>query len=285
MIGRTLAESFAEPFAARMPFSDEPLVLAEEGPLAGEWRWSGTPAFFPDTGRFAGYRGFARREGAASAESEGPSLPQDDELRELVHELRTPLNAIIGFGEIIEGQYLGPAHRAYRSRAAVIVREARRLADAVDTLDLAAKLRSGRTPADAGASLDHVRDALASLRDQAAEQAVRVLLDDRLGEGQLAIPPALAERLVRQIGTFVVDVAAQGEGLGVVLDRIGEQLALAFDRPRALALLSEEQLLGGGAVPQSRFPLRLVQGLATMVGGRLDIAPDRLVLLLPLKAG
>jgi signal transduction histidine kinase len=29
-----------------------------------------------------------------------------------MHELRTPLNAIIGFGEIIEGQYLGPAHRA-----------------------------------------------------------------------------------------------------------------------------------------------------------------------------
>jgi signal transduction histidine kinase len=47
--------------------------------------------------------------GVEPAESaQQPGLPQDDDLRELMHELRTPLNAIIGFGEIIEGQYLGP---------------------------------------------------------------------------------------------------------------------------------------------------------------------------------
>ena len=45
----------------------------------------------------------------------------EDALRELIHELRTPLTAIIGFAEIIDGQYLGPAEHSYRERAAEIV--------------------------------------------------------------------------------------------------------------------------------------------------------------------
>jgi signal transduction histidine kinase len=56
-------------------------------------------------------------------------------LRETIHEIKTPLNAIIGFAEIIDGQYLGPAHRNYRQRAAEIVAQARML--------LAADRRSG----------------------------------------------------------------------------------------------------------------------------------------------
>jgi hypothetical protein len=67
-----------------------------------------------------------------------------------------------------------------------------------------------------------------------------------------------------------------------VLDRIGGQMALSIDRPTLLQGYSEEQLLSGAEVPGSRFALRLVQGLAAMVGGRLDIAAERLVLLLPL---
>ena len=48
-------------------------------------------------------------------------LADPDSLRELVHEIKTPLNAIIGFAEIIDGQYLGPADRRYRERAGEIV--------------------------------------------------------------------------------------------------------------------------------------------------------------------
>ena len=80
------------------------------------------PAFEPADGRFAGYRGVALRETAGRAgraRSDARSLLADpDSLRELVHEIKTPLNAIIGFAEIIEGQYLGPADRRYRERAA-----------------------------------------------------------------------------------------------------------------------------------------------------------------------
>lgn len=284
LIGRSLTEHFADRFAARLPFSDEPLVLAAEGELAGEWRWSGSPAFFPDTGRFAGYRGFARREGVEPVAGAAPSaLPQDDDLRELMHELRTPLNAIIGFGEIIEGQYLGPAHRAYRARAATIVAEARGLADAVDNLDLAAKLRSGRLQGDTVAELEGVRAALAKVQDEAAAAAIRLDVVDRLGTGKVALPPALTERLVGQLAGTLTRAAVEGEAIVALLDRIGNQLALAIDRPAALRAFSEDQLLSGDEIPGTRFGLRLVQGIAAMIGGRLDIASDRLILLLPLS--
>lgn len=283
LIGRSLTEPFADRFAARLPFSDEPLVLAEEGELSGEWQWTGTPVFFPDTGRFAGYRGFARRDGAEPAPlPAAAALPQDDDLRELVHELRTPLNAIIGFGEIIEGQYLGPAHRAYRARAAIIVREARRLSDAVDTLDLAARLRSGRLTGDTRTELSAIQVTLDRLAEDASKQGIRLTIENRLTRATLALPPQLAERLVHQLADFLVDVAEPGERLGVVIDRIDGQAAIALDRPRLLAGLDEEQLLGGAQLPGARFPLRLVQGLASMIAGRLDIAAGRLVLLLPL---
>jgi hypothetical protein len=286
LIGRSLTEPFADRFAARLPFSDEPLILAEEGDLAGEWRWSGTPAFFPDTGRFAGYRGMARRDGAEppATAAAAPALPQDDELRELMHELRTPLNAIIGFGEIIEGQYLGPAHRAYRARAATIVREARRLAQAVETLDLAAKLRSHRSQPEPSSGASVIRQALAAVAQQAEARSIALVVDDRITGGELiALPVALTERLVELTATFLIDMSEAGERLTAVLDRIGNQVALGIDRPRQLARFTEDQLLQGVEVPGTRFPLRLVQGLTAMVGGALDIAADRLILLLPLE--
>nr|WP_284275208.1 helicase-related protein [Sphingomonas astaxanthinifaciens] len=282
--GRSLTEPFADRFAARLPFADEALVLADEGAIAGEWRWSGTPAFFPDTGRFAGYRGFARREGIVpeDAEPAAPPLPQDDDLRELMHELRTPLNAIIGFGEIIEGQYLGPAHRSYRERAGEIVRQARRLADAVDNLDLAARLRSGRAQGETLVAVDRMRELAGDLQEEAQARGIQLMVQDHAGAGALALQPILAERLTRQFAGAILETAVAGERLSLVIDRLGGQLAIGLDRPRAIQALSERRLFDDRGQTGTRFALRLVQGLAAMVGGRLDIAPDRLVLLLPL---
>ena len=84
------------------------------------------------------------------AEADADVLADPDSLRELVHEIKTPLNAIIGFAEIIEGQYLGPADRGYRERAAEIVGQARLLLTAIDDLDFAAKVHS-REPRQANA--------------------------------------------------------------------------------------------------------------------------------------
>jgi signal transduction histidine kinase len=192
------------------------------------------------------------------------------------------LNAIIGFGEIIEGQYLGPAHRAYRERATEIVRQARGLSDAVDNLDLAARLRTGRLHGEAHSALDLVRAVLENVRLELGREQVKVTIEDRGGTLRVALPPSLAERLVGQFAAAMLAPAGAGEQIGVVVDRFSGSLAIAIDRPRALRGLSEQQILADRDRAGMGFGLRLVQGLAEMTGGRLDIGADRLVLLLPL---
>ena len=150
------------------------LSISGEGPAAGEWKLSGVPAFEPADGRFAGYRGVGIRSGGrrsrmrSHVEDEEPL--DEDALRELIHELRTPLNAIIGFAEIIDGQYLGPADHSYRERAAEIVAQARLLLSAIEDLDVAAQLRS--SPA-AARRLD---------RPQCAAQGIAPELKERAGD-------------------------------------------------------------------------------------------------------
>lgn len=279
-IGCSISEALDQRFAAHLPFSDEALELGA-APALGEWRWSGQPAFFPEDGRFAGYRGIARREGVTVSEPLA-AMPEDDDLRELMHELRTPLNAIIGFSEIIEGQYLGPAHRAYRERAAEIVRHARQLAEVVDNLDLCAKFRSGRFEGETIAAAAVVTGTLAEVAEQVGGDDIHLLLSLRATDARLALPADCLSRLVRQFAQALTAGAAPGERLQAVVDRLGGSLAVSIDRPAALRGLNEEQLIGREGRPGTRLQIRLVQGLAAMVGGRLDIAADRLVLLLPL---
>src|SRR5437763_8919832 len=88
-------------------------------------------------------------------------LDDQDSLRELVHEIKTPLNAIIGFAEIIDGQYLGPADRGYRQRAAEIVTQARLLVTAIDDLDFAARAHSATDLAARHAKLGEVVERVA----------------------------------------------------------------------------------------------------------------------------
>ena len=154
LIGRSLPGEEGAPrelvraFTDRLPFEGTPISLPAPA-LEGEWRLSGIPAFSPVDGRFLGYRGIARREGERDETRptvcRGPVLAGDAEaLRETIHEIKTPLNAIIGFAEIIDGQYLGPAHRSYRLRAAEIVAQARMLLAAIEDLDFAARLQTRR---------------------------------------------------------------------------------------------------------------------------------------------
>ena len=169
LVGRSLARKQAgdggevdhevvRAFALRAPFRDAALTVAGDGLVSGSWRISGVPAFDPADGRFRGYRGIALREqdeGAAN-EDNAAGLPDPDLVRELVHEVKTPLNAIIGFAEIIEGQYLGPADRPYLDRAREIVRQARSLLTAIDDVDFVAMVRSSRNVA-------HISTTLAEL--------------------------------------------------------------------------------------------------------------------------
>src|SRR6185295_9534773 len=178
--GERVDEQVARAFAMRAPFRDASMKVAGGGLLAGDWKISGIPAFESADGRFAGYRGVALREVPAEpvampAQGMPDVLADPDSLRELVHEIKTPLNAIIGFAEMIEGQFLGPADRGYRDRAAEIVGQARLLLSAIDDLDFAAKVHSAQGSAhqrvDLGALLSRAAE---ELRGIAARHSVKV---------------------------------------------------------------------------------------------------------------
>ncbi len=294
LVGFSLARELRRPFADRVPFRDETLVAVNAGSAAGPWLWTGEPRFEAASGRFVGYAGAARREGAtaarpdegANAASIPPSL-DSAALRELIHELRTPLTAIIGFGEIIEGQYLGPAHRAYRDRAGEIVRQARRLLSGVEELDLAAKLGSVSRDSSAGTPTGPLLDELERrLAPTLAERGAAMKIEVRRPTDRLALEAGVADRLVRRFAESVITASTEGEQLDLIADRTGSLISLSLSRPLASRELTEDQLLNPEALQGSDvlglgFSLRLVRGLAAIAGGGLEVAAERFVLLLP----
>jgi hypothetical protein len=286
--GDRVAPELVRAFAMRAPFRDATLSMAGAGPVAGPWKFSGVPAFDPADGRFAGYRGVALREippAAAPAETLPDALADPDSLRELVHEIRTPLNAIIGFAEIIEGQFLGPADRGYRERAREIVGQARLLLAATDDLDFAAKVhsagRAAREKVDLGALIDR---AGAELRQVAATHGADVEIRRSREDVAAAVEPELADRLLFRLFSALAEQAGAGETLAVAAEQAGNRARIAVGRPAALRGLGERELfeapseadaLAGG------FSLRLARGLARIAGGDLVADRDTVALVFP----
>jgi signal transduction histidine kinase len=101
-------------------------------------------------------------------------------LANMSHELRTPLNAIIGFGEMIEGEILGPIGLgAYRDYAEHIHDSGRHLLSLVeDMLDLskieAGKLEIERIPIRPGVLLS---ESLVMLRSAAQSANVEIIVE------------------------------------------------------------------------------------------------------------
>lgn len=302
LIGRSIAKSPAgdgdridqeivRAFAIRAPFRDAMLMLTGGGPVSGEWKVSGVPAFEPVDGRFAGYRGVALREMlepvAPPQEMVPDVLADPDSLRELVHEIKTPLNAIIGFAEIIEGQYLGPADRGYRERAAEIVRQARLLLTAIDDLDFAAKVHSAsgavRERVDLSALVDR---ATAELRDLAGKRGIDIDVLRPRAEIAAAVQPELADRLLIRLFTALADRAERGECLILSVEAGGDGTRISISRPTGLRGVPDGELFDGtrgGEVVRVRggFSLRLVRGLARIAGGDLLSTRDAFALLFP----
>ena len=293
LVGRSIARANGDgvdqevirAFAMRAPFRDAGFMLAGEGLMAGEWRISGVPEFEPTDGRFAGYRGVALRDAPTTAQPEGEPadlLADPDSLRELVHEIKTPLNAIIGFAEIIDGQYLGPADHRYRERAAEIVAHARLLLTAIDDLDFAAKVHSssgqGRPQARIG---ELVERTVPSLRELAAARGV--ILDAPRTKRDLAaaIEPELADRLIFRTCGAMIERGAEGEHLRLSADRVGDDVRVRISRPTALKGLSEDELFGavGGSIED--LYLRLVRGLARVAGAELTASATAVTLAFP----
>lgn len=289
--GSTADGIAAGAFRRRAPFRAARLWVTGDSDAAGDWRISGVPVFEPETGRFAGYRGTARRPRSDERAERGK--PADaggaaESLRELVHELRTPTNAIAGFAEMIEAQMLGPVPAAYRARAEEIRNQARALLGAIDDLDLAARIDS------AALSLVPTRVPLRPLLAEIAED-LAPLLD--LRGAQLALPIAerslhgdrrAIERLLSRLLSTLISASASGERIGIDLGGEGEAMvAIAIDRPRALADYPGDAVLGiddeseDDALLGTGFALRLARNLARELGGSLAIEADRLTLRLP----
>jgi hypothetical protein len=302
LIGRSIArvqngervdDEVVRAFARRAPFRDAEMSVAGEGLVAGSWKISGLPAFDPTDGRFAGYRGIAQRDSTPPAPVRRDSTPDvlndPDSLRELVHEIKTPLNAIIGFAEIIEGQFLGPADHRYRERAGEIVGQARLLLGAIDDLDFAAKIHSSTASArsvDLGALIESATE---PLREAAARRSVELELAAAPADTIAAVEPEIAERLLARLATAVIGQARAGEHLRLAVERSESSCRVSISRPTGLRDLPDPFLFDGvsegrghsGTGFSAGFPLRLVRGLARIAGGDLTTSPAALILVFP----
>lgn len=296
-------------FHKRAPFRDARFTVAGDGPASGGWRISGVPFFDMHRGNFLGYRGTARRprfDEVAAAPEIGETADglfgtdlAPDALRQLIHELRTPLNAIIGFAEMIEGQYMGPAGSTQRSRAAGIVEQAQRLMGAVDDLDTAARIETSRldlapSQVDAGALLSRLQHAY---RRDAGVAPARIAVSIEPDLPLAAVESNAAERMLSRLLAATIGLAGADETIAALVRRspgAGAMLTIALDRPRAIAGLEESQLLHPGYSPEGDWPdapalglgfaLRLVRKLAEAAGGALEIAEHAFVLTLPAAA-
>lgn len=301
LIGRSIAKQHGDgdrvdqevvrAFTMRAPFRDASLTVTAGGPVSGEWKISGVPAFDPSDGRFAGYRGVALREvpvPSAPMQAQEPIpdvLSDPDSLRELVHEIKTPLNAIIGFAEIIEGQYLGPADRGYRDRASEIVRQARLLLTGIDDLDFAAKIHSAsgttRERVDLTALVERESG---ELRRIAAERGVEVDVQRPRSDVAAAVQPELADRLLFRLFGALVDRSERGERLQLSVDQANGSARISISRPPALRGLPDSELFEtprGDEGAKGSFRLRLSRGLARIAGGDLVSGRDSFTLVFP----
>lgn len=300
MIGRSIAKAaeingdrldpaVVRAFGQRAPFREAELTIAGQGAIAGSWKLSGVPAFDPADGRFAGYRGIALKEITVPAASHGlglTSLPlalEGDSLRELVHEIKTPLNAIIGFAEIIDGQYLGPAGRDYRARATDIARQARLLLEAIVDLDLAAQsqssgVRGGLGKTDLSAATEA---ALGALAGEAEQRGIE--LHPELGKAaETLAEPRFLDRLIQRLIAAAIELAVRGERLRVAVAASGGQARLAVARPLAMPGLDDPTASARAESLEGLFSLRLARGLARIAGGELKVDEESLELAFPL---
>jgi signal transduction histidine kinase len=294
-------------FEKRAPFRDARFSVPGAGAASGDWRISGVPFFDAAQGNFLGYRGAARRprldevaHGGGAAEAPaglfGTDLPADS-LRQLIHELRTPLNAIIGFAEMIDGQYMGPAALSYRARASDIMDQARRLLSAVDDLDTAARIETQRlqlaeSSVDAVALLCRLHDAYERV---ARQRGSRILIEIERDLPDAKVELDAAERMFARMLAATIGLAREGETITATMalghDGGRKMLCLSIDRPQAIAGLDEAALLDPGYSPDGDWPgapalglgfaLRLVRNLAEAVGGGLRIGSERFFLYLP----
>lgn len=274
----------------RAVFSDARLTVVGESEAAGEWRISGAPAFDRATGRFSGYRGTARRprreESAAPVTLAAPD-PAADSLRQLMHELRTPTNAIAGFAEMIEREMLGDAPPVYRERAGTIRDHARALLAAIDDLDIAARIEASALQLASSEVtlrpiLSRVADDLAALAELRGAW-ISLPIDDPMVRGDARA----IERMLSRLLATLLSAARDCERVGIQVSTRGDMVAIAVERPEALAAYDGDALFAlddeneDVALLGTGFALRLVRNIARQLGGTLAITTEAITVELP----
>ena len=313
LVGLTLGEAALEggsgpdghvagAFARRSGFQNGRFTILG-GVMAGEWRMSAAPFFDPQSGRFQGYRGEARRPYLHEVAARPAPAPMSvtglsaDSLRQLVHELRTPLNAILGFAEIIEQELFGPAGVQYREMAGKIAVDARHLLAAFDDLDLAARVSRGDgSGAPQLIDPDHL---VSQVVERFSEQGGAALppIDIAIAHDlpPILVDPVQGERMVQHLLRTIVSVAPRDEAVTGACwlrpDGGHGSVILAVDRPSTLAGLEEGQLLDPGYSADGNwvdgpllglgFSLRLIRSLVGACGGALEIESGRILLVIP----
>lgn len=283
---------------SRSAYRDAHLYVPGQGPLAGDWLVSGVPRFTQESGRFLGYFCSARRQqrgrhrqGATDAGTDLPPLP--DGLRHFLHEVRTPLNAVRGFSEIIAAQLYGPVNMGYRRRADAIAREAVKLSEILDEVQL-----FGRLGEEAFEPEIHEKMALPAL---VAEIIAEIHTAAELSHNPLSfradasLPPFvgdadLVRHMVRRLFQAMLSAATANERLETRLVARGRDIVLSVARPMTLqdaedgVLFDPGQLSAGtGTGPPLGlgFALRLVRALADCLGVRFELSRSSLSLRFP----
>jgi hypothetical protein len=277
-----------------------------DGKAQGDWLVDGDPIFDPATGRFTGFRCFARR---ASALESAPRITADPSdvaardqaeaaysasMRQLVHELRTPLNGVMGFSEIIESQLLGPVSEVYRNMAQDIVTDVRALVDILDDLDYASR-RDGSYGGEASSVVD-----LTAIMDEAigtyappVNGVASIRLDETRSDAPVTMARPAAERMIMHL-VRAVSSCASAESLDARVANDGEKVLVTIGRPAALGGLSADQIFDpaydaaaeGEQAPVLGvgFAMRLVGRIARAAGGSLMVDDTAFMLRLPAAA-
>jgi His Kinase A (phospho-acceptor) domain len=286
-------------FRQRAPFANARMKVAGTSDASGDWIVSGKPIFNPDNGRFLGYRGIGRRPSLADGEAARNLRLLDDgfapdSVRQLVHELRTPLNAIRGFSDMIGAQVLGPVSYEYRRRADDVSRDALRLAAIFDDLETAAKLdtqsyESDRVQnGDAGEILRRLAGEFRSYTDQ---RDLLVKMSVPTDIPHVAIGPADLGRLLGRYVAAIIGSAGPGETVEIALRHADGVVACDVQRPLTLTGLDvdalRQSMIAADAENEDApalgfgFSVRLVEALASTLGGGFSIGAEQFSLLMP----
>lgn len=288
----------------RAPFREILVDLRGDEVLRGVWSLSGVPFFDPRDGRYQGFRGTATRVAdhhsrqAPRRHSHGGLFgtgASSDTLSQMAHEVRTPLNAIMGFAEMIEKEVLGPAPAEYRRRAGAIVDSATHLLGALDDLTDAARLDQGQYRVeieefDICALIEEVCERYHAMAQERGAMLVKTVA---AGMPRIWGDARSTDRALSRLLAAVLAAVTPGETLLLGAQAAAQDhIRIFLSRPARLAELSVEALFDPGVMtvedgetPPSvvgiGFGLRLVQQLATALGGSFDIEPRLFILLLP----